>query len=127
VALVAGWALSASADDAKGEATVTGTWKASFKRPDGQTIEATYKLKQDGNKLTGTAMGGTAKEVEIENGMVKDGEVSFQVTRERDGQKTVLHYKGKLDGDTITGKTEFERDGETRSFDWVAKRQKEAK
>jgi hypothetical protein len=53
--------------------------------------------------------------------------VSFDVNRERDGQKFTLHYKGKHSGDSITGKIEFDRDGETRSFDWTAKRQKEAR
>jgi hypothetical protein len=33
----------------------------------------------------------------------------------------VIKYTGKFSGDTITGKSDFERDGQTRSRDWVAK------
>jgi hypothetical protein len=50
--------------------------------------------------------------------------VSFTVTRERDGNKFVSKYSGKLEGDTIKGKIETERGGQTRSVDWVAKREK---
>ena len=34
-------------------------------------------------------------------------------------------YTGKVSGDTIKGKTERERDGQTQSRDWEAKRAKE--
>ena len=102
--------------------TATGTWKWSFTTQNGDTRETTLKLKQDGEKLTGTITGRNNQETDIEDGKVKDGEVSFTVTREFNGNKFVMKYHGKLDGDTIKGKTEFERDGETRSRDWEAKR-----
>jgi hypothetical protein len=120
--VVVGWLASAPAADDKA-ASATGTWKSSFTTQNGQTIETTYKLKQDGDKLTGTVTGRDGKEVEIENGKVKDGEASFDVTRERDGQKFVLHYKGKVGADAIEGKVEFEANGEARSRDWKATRQ----
>lgn len=47
------------------------------------------------------------------------------MTRERNGQKRTTKYNGKVSGDTITGKIEFERNGETQSRDWEAKREKE--
>jgi hypothetical protein len=34
-------------------------------------------------------------------------------------------YTGKLSADTITGKIAFERDGQTQSRDWEAKRAKD--
>ena len=52
------------------------------------------------------------------------GEVSFTVTRERNGQKITSKYKGKLDGDKIKGKVTTERDGQERSVDFEAKREK---
>jgi hypothetical protein len=36
----------------------------------------------------------------------------------------VTKYQGKVDGDTIKGKTERERNGQTMSRDWEAKREK---
>jgi hypothetical protein len=117
-------ALSAGirAEDKKGGGKATGTWKSTFTTNDGKTIETIYKLKQEGEKLTGTVTGRDGKEVKIEEGSVKDGKVSFQVTREREGNKFTLHYKGELSGDAIKGKLEF---GD-RSFNWEAKREEKA-
>src|SRR3954452_3068989 len=91
--LVALWlAPSARADE---KAAATGTWKWSVER-NGQTFETTLKLKQDGEKLTGTISGRNNTETDIEEGKVKDGEVSFQVTRMFGDNKIVQKYHGKL-------------------------------
>ena len=56
---------------------------------------------------------------------LRDGTITFSVTRERKDRKTVTRYEGKLSGDTITGKTTFDFGGQARSLDWEAKRVKE--
>jgi hypothetical protein len=101
----------------------TGTWKwtASF---GGQDREQTLTLKLDGDKLTGSMPGRDGAQTAISDGAYKDGKISFSVTREFNGQKRTTKYNGTLSGDTITGKSERERDGQTTSTDWVAKRQK---
>lgn len=105
-------------------ADATGTWKWTATRG-GQSIDATAKLKQEGEKLTGVYVGGQSNtESAIENGSVKGDTVSFTVTRERNGQKRTTKYVGTIKDDTITGKSESERDGQTQSTEWVAKRQK---
>jgi hypothetical protein len=109
------------AEDKKAGGSVTGTWKSTFTTMDGQTIETTYKLKQEGEKLTGTAKRGDGPERKLEEGKVKDGKVSFQYKVERDGNEFTVKYEGELSGDSIKGKVGV---GE-RSFDWEAKRQKE--
>ena len=102
----------------------TGTWKTSITMGD-QTREITFKLKLEGDKLTGTMSGRGNQETAIENASFKDGEVAFAVTRDRQGQKVTTKYKGKLSGDTIKGTQESARDGQTgRSRDWEAKRAK---
>jgi hypothetical protein len=103
---------------------VTGTWKWTVTFGD-QTREVSAKLKLDGEKVTGTIPGRNNTETAIENGTFKDGAISFSVTRERDGQKFTSKYSGKVEGDTIKGKIESERDGQTRSREWEAKRAKE--
>ena len=102
---------------------VTGTWKwtSMFNN---NSIESTLKLKQDGEKLTGTYVGRNNAETAIEDGKVKDDAVSFKIVREFNGNKFTMKYSGTLSGDTIKGKSEFERDGQTQSRDWEAKRQK---
>jgi hypothetical protein len=105
------------------DATATGTWKWEFKRQNGDTIDVTLKLKQDGEKLTGTISGPNNSETEIMDGMVKDGEVTFKVVREFNGNTVTTTYKGKLEKDTIKGTSERERDGQKQSRDWEAKRE----
>jgi hypothetical protein len=101
----------------------TGTWKWSVTFGD-QTREVTLKLKLDGDKLTGAMLGRNNQETPIEDAKYKDGEVSFKVTRERNGQKFTTKYSGKISGDTFKGKSESERDGQTQSRDFEAKRAK---
>jgi hypothetical protein len=107
------------------DASATGTWKWSFTPPNGgQAMETTLKLKQDGEKLTGTVTGRNNTESAIDPGTVKNGEVTFTVTRERNGTKTVMTYKGKLTEDTIKGT--IGREGQDPR-PWEAKRVKEEK
>ena len=118
------FSLTASAADP------TGTWKWSMPaRGGGEAREITLKLKAEGEKLTGTLsmpgrQGGEARETAIEDGKVKGDEISFNITREFGGNKMVTKYSGKVEGDTIKGKTEMERGGQTRSRDWEAKKAK---
>jgi hypothetical protein len=108
------------ADD---NANPTGTWKwsATFNN---QTREFTLKLKLEGDRLTGAMLGRDNQETAIENASYKDGEVAFTVTRERNGQKFTSKYKGKVSGDTLKGTIESDFNGQSRSRDWEAKREK---
>jgi len=101
----------------------TGTWKYTAE-VNGQTIEVTIKLKLEGDKLMGSV---TAFDTEskIEDSKYKDGEVSFNVNREVNGNKFTIKYKGKIQGDTFKGTRELERDGQTNTRDFEAKRSKE--
>ena len=101
----------------------TGTWKYTVE-VNGQSREVTIKLKLDKDKLTGT-VSVRDMETKIEDGKYKDGEVSFTVTREINGNKVTTKYTGKVKGDTFKGKRETERDGQTNTRDFEAKRSKE--
>jgi hypothetical protein len=120
VVILAGSVGALRADD---KPNPTGTWKWTVNFG-GQEREMTLKLKLDGDKLTGSMPGRDGQETAIEDGKYKDGEVSFKVTRERMGNKFTIKYTGKVSGDTIKGKTEFGREGQTQSRDWEAKREK---
>jgi hypothetical protein len=102
----------------------TGTWKwtVSF---GGNSREMTLKLKLEKHQLTGAMVGRNGQETAIQDAKFKDGDVSFTVVRERNGQKMTSKYTGKVSGDTIKGKTEFQRDGQPQSRDWEAKRSKD--
>jgi hypothetical protein len=114
--------LSVACVSAAEKPNAAGTWKWSYTNQDGQTRETTLKLKQEGEKLTGVVIGRDGAETAIANGKIKDAEVSFTVTRERNGQQVTMKYQGKLSKDTIKGTTEFERDGQSRTREWEAKR-----
>jgi hypothetical protein len=123
-AVLAFGTYTASAADASG----TWTWSV-LGRDGGEARKSTLKLKVEGEKLTGTLsspgrQGAQARETAIENGKVKGDEVSFTVTREMNNTKFTQKYSAKLTADTLKGKVEFERNGETQSRDWEAKREK---
>jgi hypothetical protein len=103
-------------------ADATGTWTWTVERG-GNTIEQTLKLKQDKDQLTG-AMVRQGTETPIEDGKVSGETITFKVTREFGGNKVVFKYEGKVAGDVIKGETKFEREGETQSRPWEAKRAK---
>lgn len=104
-------------------ADVAGTWKWTVEF-NGNTMERVLKLKQDGEKLTGTITGRNNTESEIEDGKVAGDMISFKVTREFNGNKFVLKYEAKVTGDSLKGTTKFEREGEEQSREWEAKREK---
>lgn len=114
--------LAGAAATARAADDPSGDWTFEMMRQD-QTVEVPMTLKADGEKLTGT-VGRDERKADIEEGTFKDGEVSFKVTRERNGQSFTINYKGKLEGDTIKGTVEFNFGGETRSREWEAKRVK---
>jgi hypothetical protein len=101
----------------------TGTWKWSTEFG-GQTREVTLKLKLEGDKLTGAMLGRNDQETPIEEASFKDNVVTFKVTRERGGQKVTSKYTATVSGDTLKGKSETERDGQTQTREFEGKRQK---
>jgi hypothetical protein len=116
--------LTATVEDKKDAAKIDGTWTWTYKTRDGQDATAKLKLKQDGDKVTGTYIARAGQEDPVENGQLKGDELTFDVTRDVNGQKMKFAYKGKVEGDTITGKITFGRDRPT-PHDWEAKRAKE--
>ena len=85
-----------------------GTWEWKFTAQGGQEIELSLQLKADGEKLTGALTLPMGDKIDIANGTFKNDEVQFETTFERNGNKIKTKYKGKVEGDTIKGKTERE-------------------
>ena len=110
-------------------ASPAGTWTWTQQgRNGGPGRTNTMVLKVEGEKVTGTisnpGRNGQTTETTIENGKVAGDQVSFSTTREFNGNKMTAKYSGKVSADAIKGKIEFERDGNTQSRDWEAKRVK---
>jgi len=104
------------------DANAAGTWKASFTTTDGQTMESTLKLKQEGDKLTGTVIGRNGNEYPMDEVKLTGDQLLIKVTRERNGEKTTMKVTAKLSGDNLKGKLESNWGGEDRTADWEAKR-----
>jgi hypothetical protein len=102
---------------------VAGLWKWTFTAPNGQTYERSAQLESQGNKLTGISTWPDGTKVEIQDGKIDGKWISFTLTRESNGQKTVSKYKGEVNGDTIKGQIESDSGAGKRTYDWQAKRQ----
>lgn len=111
---------TAAGQDKKGP---TGTWEWTTKFGE-KEVKRSMKLEVKEGKVTGTVAGfGKMAENKIEDGTYKDGELKFNVTTERKGEKTTSKYVGKYDekADTIKlkitskfGEKEFEQEGEAK-------------
>jgi hypothetical protein len=100
--LMAAWTLSAS--------DLTGKWAGTVELKqdgDAQTIPVVMIVKQDGNKLTGTA-GTEDDQHTIQKGIV-DGDT---ITMEVDTGEDIFYLELKVDGDQITGAVKQGADGE---------------
>src|ERR1051325_1100497 len=81
---------------------VDGTWRWPVTFGD-RTFDQSVTLTLKGDKLSGKMAGRRGgRDTDIKNGTFKDGKVSFDVERDRDGEKTITKYRGKLAGDNIT-------------------------
>jgi len=128
--LALGFIGSTQAQDKKADANGTWTWTTPG-RNGGPDRKMSLKLKAEGDKVTGKlsapARGGEVRETEIKDGQIKGDEVSFKIVRQVNGNEMTTKYHGKISGDTLKGKVEFERNGESQSRDWEAKRGSDAK
>ena len=90
----------------------------------------TLVLKLDGDKLTGNltapGRGGAAgTPTDITDGKITGADVSFAVVRTFNDNSMTNKYSGTLADGSITGKIEFNRNGDVQSRDWTAKKQEE--
>ena len=119
--IIAASVFSAHAQTAKVDPTGTWTWTTEGRN--GQMRTNTLKLKLEGEKLTGT-MVGRRQDVEIKEAKIKDGEITFKVTREFQSNSFTMQYAAKITGDVMKGKITSERGGETQTREFEAKRAK---
>jgi hypothetical protein len=113
------------ADDAKATGP-KGTWTWTVDN-NGKTRTSTLKLDMDKDgKLTGVMVGRNNAETKIDDAKFdKDkGEITFTVTRDRNGTTTKTTYTGTLKDDTIKFKTMV---GDKAGMEFEAKRTKEEK
>ena len=101
-------------------ADVTGKWTAQVPGRGGQTREATFNFKADGNTLTGT-VSGRMGDTPISDGKIDGDQISFTQTMEFGGNSVKLIYKGTVSGDAIKF-TRTRDGGEGQGQEFTAKR-----
>ncbi len=78
-------------------ADVTGKWVG---EAGGKGAPPNFTFKQDGSTLTGSTSG-RGGEVQISNGKVDGDNISFEVTREFNGNTMTTKYSGTVSGNTM--------------------------
>src|SRR5258708_33264638 len=93
-------AMAAAAVMTAAAADVNGKWTADMPGRNGQTREVTYNFKADGDTLMGS-MSFAQGEMQIKEGKISDGNISFKVPVEFNGNAVLLLFKGAVSGDQI--------------------------
>ncbi|MGH9832464.1 MAG: hypothetical protein ACREBD_19555 [Blastocatellia bacterium] len=104
-------------------ADVNGKWTAQVPGRQGNAQETTFTFKVEGDKLTGT-MSGRQGDTPIADGKVSGDEISFTVTRERQGATIKQLFKGKVAGDEIKFTRSTEGGQGNQPVEFTAKRVK---
>ena len=99
-----------------------GTWKWTTLGFGGSRAESKLVLKLEGEKLTGKLTAARLGENDISHGKFKDGRLSFEVEKDREGEKYLSRFSGRLAGKRIVGKTEVTFAGRSRTNAWLAVR-----
>jgi hypothetical protein len=122
--------------------TPAGTWRwASGRRPPAGETNGTNRTartidtkgmfthqaeKAGGEKAGGEKVGGkvtyAGRDLEVKHGRFRSGELTFQTVREREGEKIVVTYRGKIEGETLKGFIETDTGREVRTRAWEATR-----
>lgn len=129
--LVSGLFTQVHAADTKVDPSGTYVWTMPG-RNGGPDRTNTLTLKLEGDKLTGKMLspgrgGAEPTPIEIKDAKLDGTNITFSVTREFNGNSFTSKYEGKLSDGAIKGKVEIDRNGETMSRDWEAKKQETKK
>src|SRR5438128_2445234 len=100
-------------------ADVDGKWVGNMPTRDGQSREVTFDFKASGDKLSGT-MSGPQGGIDITDGKVSGGDLSFEVSFDAGGNAIVLLFKGTVSGDQI--KFTRKREGADQTQEFTAKK-----
>jgi hypothetical protein len=99
-------------------ASIDGKWTSETKFGE-RTIQNTFNLKSDGDKLTGTiemSAGGQSRSTDIKDGKVDGDKFKFSaVQRGKQGERTVV-YEGTVEGSELKGTMKPEGMDQGRPF-----------
>lgn len=111
-----------AAEAPKKKSPIEGTWLWSFTNADGGQVSPRVRFSMKNNELIGTSRFRAGAETPVTNLTFQGDQITFDVVRFHNDAEVVTHYAGRLNGDTIQGKLSSKAGGETRTYDWVARR-----
>ena len=100
-------------------ADVAGNWKATAEGPNG-TMERTFALKVDGDKLSGETTSSVFGKSAIQEGKVDGDNLAFTINIKFQDNEMKVSYKGKVTGNEIRLTAELPNGGQT--IEWKGKR-----
>jgi hypothetical protein len=103
-------------------ADISGAWDIHISFPGRPPQDSVLKLEKAGDKYVGVMSSNQGRPNPVKDVQYKDGELSFKVTFERQGQKAELKYTAQVTGDTLKGKLTIT--GRNFSIDLAGKRAK---
>ena len=109
--------------EARRYSSLNGNWKWASRTLGGRG-ETRAQLKLEEGKLIGWIHGRDGRDAPVTNATFENGEVTFELERDRDGVISVQIFKGTFEGGTIVGTIEYISDAAPngRKSDWKAER-----
>jgi SAM-dependent methyltransferase len=116
------WTVTEEAKRQYGGAVVDGEWTFTMPTPNGD-MDAKLVLKTEGKTLSGTFTFAQDRRLEIQSGTVEGNQLKFVVKRDRSGGGSMTYnMTGTVNGDSISGTTAADMDGQQVNQNWSAKR-----
>ena len=105
-------AMPASAQD------ISGKWIATLSSPDVGEVVFNFDFEQNGNELSGTATTPMAEieSLEISDGLVEDGLISFLLHVSAQGMMMTAEVEGEMDGEEMIGEVYVAEMGSAAPF-----------
>ena len=100
------------------QANVAGDWEMTTEGRRGPRT-TTIHIEQDGEKITVTMPGMRGGDEIKAEGTVKGNDIEWSVTRSTQRGEFTMTYKGKVEGDTMSGEMQM---GDFGSMEWKAKK-----
>ena len=108
-------------------ADVAGTWNIKVTTNEGQVLEPSLTLESKDGKLSGNYDTGFGQVLPVKEAEIKDAVLLVTIAAEGDGQSFTVKYNAKPRGDSLTGKVDYDINGNTGSLDFEGKRAEEKK
>jgi hypothetical protein len=98
-----------------------GKWDLRIETPDGDIFTPTLEIAQKGDTLEGVYTW-QDKKTPVKELKLQDNALTFTVVVDADGQELKTDYKGRLNGDKISGTINYKLGGDTGTVDFTGKR-----